>query len=171
MMKTAITEMLSHQINKELFSAYLYLEFNNILQDKGLKGFAHWFMVQAQEERDHALLFYEYLHHNNQKATLNSIEKPETTVSTVMEILEASLAHEEFITASINDIYEVALREKDYRTKEFLDWFVKEQGEEEANVHDLIDNVNLLGEDSQGLYLLDRELAARVYAPPSLVVS
>ena len=88
-----------------------------------------------------------------------------------MEILEASLAHEEFITASINDIYEVALREKDYRTKEFLDWFVKEQGEEEANVHDLIDNVNLLGEDSQGLYLLDRELAARVYAPPSLVVS
>lgn len=163
--------MLSHQINKELFSAYLYLEFNNILQDKGLKGFAHWFMVQAQEERDHAMLFYEYLHHNNQKATLNPIEKPETTVSTVMEILEASLAHEEFITASINDIYEVALREKDYRTKEFLDWFVKEQGEEEANVHDLIDNVNLLGEDSQGLYLLDRELAARVYAPPSLVVS
>ena len=170
-MKTAITEMLSHQINKELFSAYLYLEFNNILQDKGLKGFAHWFMVQAQEERDHALLFYEYLHHNNQKATLNSIEKPETTVSTVMEILEASLAHEEFITASIKDIYEVALREKDYRTKEFLDWYMKEQGEEEANVHDLIDNVNLLGEDSQGLYLLDRELAARVYAPPSLVVS
>ncbi len=170
-MKTVISEMLSQQINKELFSAYLYLEFHKILEDKGLKGFAHWFMIQVQEERDHALLFYEYLHHNNQKATLNAIEKPETTVSTVMEILEASLAHEEFITASINDIYEVALREKDYRTKEFLDWFVKEQGEEEANFHELIDNVNLLGEDSRGLYMLDRELASRVYVAPSLTVS
>lgn len=170
-MKSLITDMLSLQVNKELFSAYLYLEFHNILEDRGLTGFAHWFMIQVQEERDHGMLFYEYLHHNNQKVDLQAIEKPETTVSTVMEILQASLAHEEFITASINDIYEVALREKDYRTKEFLDWFVKEQGEEESNFNLLIDKVRLLGEDNKGIYMLDQELASRVYAPPSLTVS
>lgn len=170
-MKSLISDMLSRQVNKELFSAYLYLEFHNILEDRGLTGFAHWFMIQVQEERDHGMLFYEYLHHNNQKVDLQAIEKPETTVSTVMEILQASLAHEEFITASINDIYEVALREKDYRTKEFLDWFVKEQGEEEANFNLLIDKVKLLGEDNKGIYMLDQELASRVYTPPSLTVS
>ena len=170
-MKRIISDMISRQINKELFSAYLYLEFNNILEDRGLHGFAHWLRIQVQEERDHALLFYDYLHHNNEKAALEAIEKPETTASTVMEILQASLAHEEFITASINDIYEVALREKDYRTKEFLDWFVKEQGEEESNFNNLIDQVNLLGGDTKGMFMLDRELAGRVYAPPSLVVS
>lgn len=170
-MKSLISDMLSRQVNKELFSAYLYLEFHNILEDRGLTGFAHWFMIQVQEERDHGMLFYEYLHHNNQKVDLQAIEKPETTVSTVMEILQASLAHEEFITASINDIYEVALREKDYRTKEFLDWFVKEQGEEESNFNLLIDKVRLLGEDNKGIYMLDQELASRVYAPPSLTVS
>lgn len=170
-MKQVISQMLSQQVNKELYSAYLYLEFNNILTDRGLQGFAHWFMIQVQEERDHAMLFFEYLHHNNEKVALEAIEKPETSASTIMEILKASLAHEEFITASINDIYEVALREKDYRTKEFLDWFVKEQGEEEANVHTLIDKVKLLGEDPKGLYILDQELATRVYAPPSLTIS
>lgn len=170
-MKSIISDMLSRQVNKELFSAYLYLEFHNIMEDRGLTGFAHWFRIQVQEERDHGMLFYDYLHHNNQKVALEAIEKPETTASTVMEILQASLAHEEFITASINDIYEVALREKDYRTKEFLDWFVKEQGEEEANFNLLIDKVRLVGEDNRGIYMLDKELASRVYSPPSLTIS
>ncbi len=170
-MKQTISQMLSKQVNKELYSAYLYLEFNNILADRGLQGFAHWYMIQAQEERDHAMLFYEYLHHNNQKVALEALEQPTTTASSVLEILEAALAHEEYITASINDIYEVALREKDYRTKEFLDWFVKEQGEEEANAHGLIDKVKLLGDDPKNIYLLDQELAARVYTAPSLTVS
>ncbi len=170
-MKATISEMLSKQVNKELYSAYLYLEFQNILNDRGLQGFAHWYMIQAQEERDHAMLFYEYLQHNNQKVALEAVEKPETPANTILEILEAALAHEEYITASINDIYEVALREKDYRTKEFLDWFVKEQGEEEANAQTLIDKVKLLGGDPKNMYLLDQELAARAYTAPDLTVS
>lgn len=170
-MKATISEMLSKQVNKELYSAYLYLEFQNILNDRGLQGFAHWYMIQAQEERDHAMLFYEYLQHNNQKVALEAVEKPETPANTILEILEAALAHEEYITASINDIYEVALREKDYRTKEFLDWFVKEQGEEEANAQTLIDKVKLLGGDPKNMYLLDQELAARTYTAPDLTVS
>ncbi len=169
-MKQTIAQMLSKQVNKELYSAYLYLEFHNILNDRGLQGFAHWYMIQAQEERDHAMLFYNYLHHNNQKVTLEAVEKPETKADTVLQVLEAALAHEQYVTESINDIYEVALREKDYRTKEFLDWFVKEQGEEENNAQGLIDKVKLLGEDPKNMYLLDQELAARVYNAPSLVV-
>ena len=170
-MKANISEILSKQVNKELYSAYLYLEFQNIFNDRGLQGFAHWYMIQTQEERDHAMLFYQYLQHNNQKVVLEAVEKPVTSASSILEILEAALAHEEYITASINDIYELALREKDYRTKEFLDWFVKEQGEEEANAQALIDKVKFLGEDPKNIYLLDQELAARVYTAPSLTVS
>lgn len=170
-MKQKIPQMLNEQINKELFSAYLYLDFVNFFVQKGLMGFAHWYRVQAQEERDHAMLFYDYLHHNNENITLDAIEKPETTQQTSLDVVRAGLAHEEFITASIDDIYAAALAAKDFRTTQFLDWFVKEQGEEEANAHDLIDRVNLLGEDRKGLYIMNGELAARVYAPPSLTIT
>ncbi len=169
-MKQKIPQMLNEQINKELFSAYLYLDFVNFFVQKGLMGFAHWYRVQAQEERDHAMLFYDYLHHNNENITLDAIEKPETTQQTSLDVVRAGLAHEEFITASIDDIYAAALAAKDFRTTQFLDWFVKEQGEEEANANDLVTKVELFGADPKSLYLLDAELGARVYAPPTLVV-
>ena len=170
-MKKTVATLLNQQVNKELYSAYLYLEFNNMLADMGLAGFAHWLRIQVLEERDHAMLFYDYLHHNNQKVELEAIEQPKTEAKTVMQILQASLEHEEFITDSIHNIYEAALKEKDYRTKGFLDWFVKEQGEEENNFHTLIDKVKILGEDTKGLYVLDRELATRVYVAPSLTIT
>lgn len=170
-MKKNIAKLITKQINLELFSAYLYLDFANFLMVEGLPGIAHWLRVQVMEERDHALLFLDYLHHNNEPVELDAIAKPDVPVKGVMDIMKEALKHEEFITASINDIYEAALEAKDYRTKEFLDWFVKEQGEEESNFHGLIDKLNLLGENTQGLYILDQELAARVYAPPSLVIS
>lgn len=169
-MKKNIADLINKQINLELFSAYLYLDFANFLMTRGLPGIAHWLRVQVMEERDHALLFLDYMHHNNEPVKLEAIEQPNIKVNGAMDIMKESLKHEEFITASINDIYEAALEAKDYRTKEFLDWFVKEQGEEEANFHGLIDKLNLLGENTQGLYILDQELAARVYAPPSLVI-
>ncbi|NLB38161.1 MAG: ferritin [Clostridiales bacterium] len=169
-MKQKIPQMLNEQINKELFSAYLYLDFVNFFVQKGLMGFAHWYRVQAQEERDHAMLFYDYLHHNNENIRLDAIEKPETTQQTSLDVVRAGLAHEEFITASIDDIYAAALAAKDFRTTQFLDWFVKEQGEEEANANDLVTKVELFGADPKSLYLLDAELGARVYAPPTLVV-
>ncbi len=170
-MKKNIAKMLNDQVNKELFSAYLYLEFNNWLMDQGFTGFAHWYRIQAMEERDHAMLIYDYLHHNNETVDLQAIEQPNTEAQSVLDILKAGLEHEEYITASIHDIYEVALKEKDYRTKEFLDWFVKEQGEEEANANDLIDRATILGDDRKALYIMNGELATRAYAPPSLTIT
>lgn len=169
-MNKKIADMINAQINKELFSAYLYLDFSNFFAAKGLLGLAHWYRVQVQEERDHALLFYDYLHHNNQKVVLEAVQKPETPYKSPLEVVKAALAHEEFITSSINDIYAEALAAKDYRTAQFLDWFVKEQGEEEANANDLINKLELFGTDPKALYLLDNELAARVYSPPTLVI-
>lgn len=169
-MKQKISEMLNEQINKEFFSAYLYLDFVNYFVQKGLMGVAHWYRIQAMEERDHAMLFYDYLHHNNENITLNAIEKPETPFKTSLEVVKAGLAHEEFITASIDDIYAEALAVRDFRTTQFLDWFVKEQGEEEANANELVTKMELFGTDPKSLYLLDTELSARVYAPPSLVI-
>lgn len=170
-MKKSILDLMNQQINKELFSAYLYLDFSNYLMDRGLAGFANWFRVQAQEELAHAMLFYDYVHHNNEATTLEAIEKPNVKVNSIMDVLQESLKHEEFITASINDIYAEALKEKDFRSTQFLDWFTKEQGEEEANVHELIDKLTMLGEDKQGLYVMNAELLTRVYVAPDLVIS
>lgn len=158
-----VNQMLNQQINKELFSAYLYLEFANILAEKSLLGIARWYRVQAQEEREHAMKIYDYLLENNQKVTLEAIEKPNANASDVMGIFQAGLAHEQFITKSIYDIYTAAMGARDYKAAQFLDWFVKEQAEEEQNAQALIDKMNILGGSASGasLYLLDKELGAR----------
>ena len=169
-MNAKVHELLNQQINKEFYSAYLYLEFSNYFKANGLDGFANWYLVQAQEERDHAMLFYQYLQNENRTVTLEAIAKPETDAKTHMDILKAGLAHEEYVTSLINDIYAAAYEAKDFRTMQFLDWFVKEQGEEETNANDLITKMELFGADARGLYLLNQELAARVYTAPSLVL-
>ncbi|NTV78049.1 MAG: ferritin [Clostridiales bacterium] len=165
-----VCELLNQQINKEFFSAYLYLDFANYFTEIGLDGFANWYKVQAQEERDHALLFTQYMQNNSIKVTFAGIEDPTKTYSSTLEILQSGLDHEIFITNSINVIYDAAYAVKDFRAMQFLDWFVKEQGEEEKNATDLIRKMELFGNDSKGLYMLDQELAARVYNPPSLVL-
>ncbi|MBQ2826465.1 MAG: ferritin [Clostridia bacterium] len=170
MMNEKVRELLNAQINKEFYSAYLYLEFSNYFEDKGLEGFANWYMVQAQEERDHAMLFYTYLQNENQKVTLEVIDKPDKTFSCHLDVLKAGLEHEEYVTSLINDIYAAAYEVKDFRTMQFLDWFVKEQGEEETNANDLITKMELFGSDPKSLYMLNQELAARVYTAPSLVL-
>ncbi|MBR6558069.1 MAG: ferritin [Clostridia bacterium] len=170
MMNEKVRELLNAQINKEFYSAYLYLEFSNYFDDKGLEGFANWYMVQAQEERDHAMLFYTYLQNENQKVTLEAIDKPDKTFSCHLDVLKAGLEHEEYVTSLINDIYAAAYDVKDFRTMQFLDWFVKEQGEEETNANDLITKMELFGSDPKSLYMLNQELATRVYTAPSLVI-
>ena len=170
MMNEKVHELLNQQINKEFYSAYLYLDFSNYFEDVGLDGFANWYKIQAQEERDHAMLFYQYLQNENQKVTLEAIAKPDKTFSSHMDVLKAGLEHEEYVTSLINDIYAVAYNVKDFRTMQFLDWFVKEQGEEETNANDLITKMELFGSDPKSLYMLNQELAARVYTPPSLVL-
>lgn len=169
-MDKTVHKLLNQQINKEFYSAYLYLEFSNYFKSKGLDGFANWYMIQAQEERDHAMLFYTYLQNQNQTVTLESIDKPDPSISCHMDVLKAGLTHEEYVTGLINNIYSAAYDVKDFRTMQFLDWFVKEQGEEETNANDLISKMELFGTDPKSLYMLNQELAARVYTAPSLVL-
>ncbi len=169
-MNARVHELLNQQINKELYSAYLYLDFSNYFKRVGLDGFANWYMIQAQEERDHAMLFYQYLQNENQIVTLEAIDKPDKQFSAHIEVLEAGLEHEKYVTSLINDIYAAAYDVKDFRTMQFLDWFVKEQGEEETNANDMITKMELFGSDPKSLYMLNQELAARVYSAPSLVL-
>ena len=169
-MDKRVHELLYEQINKEFYSAYLYLQFSNYFSARGLDGFANWYMIQAEEERDHAMLFYQYLQNENQKVELLAIDKPEKEINSDMDVLRAGLAHEEYVTSLINDIYSAAREVSDYRAMQFLDWFVKEQGEEETNANDLITKYELYASDARGLYLLNQELAARVYSAPSLVL-
>ena len=169
-MNGKITSLLNEQINKELYSAYLYLDIADYYAEQGLNGFENWFYVQAQEERDHAMLIRTYMINNDEKITLTAIAAPVLKKDSLNMPLDETLAHEKIVTASINNIYAAAYEEKDFRTMQFLDWFVKEQGEEEKNAMDLIRKFELFGSDSKGLYLLDQELGARVYAPPSLVL-
>ncbi len=170
MLDKKVAELLNVQINKEFYSAYLYLHFSNYYEEQGLKGFANWYNVQAQEERDHALLMITYMQNNGAKITFESIEKPQAVLSNNMDPLKAGLEHECYVTSLINTIYEAAYNVKDFRTMQFLDWFVKEQGEEETNAGDLIKKMELFGSDPKSLYMLDQELAGRVYTAPSLVL-
>ncbi len=170
MLNAKVHELLNSQINKEFYSAYLYLEFSNYFKAKGLDGFANWYMIQAQEERDHAILFYQYLQNNNASVTLDAIDKPENGFENIMAVLKAGLAHEIYVTSLINDIYAAAYEVKDFRTMQFLDWFVKEQGEEETNANDLISKMELFGSDPKSLYMLNQELGTRVYTAPTLVL-
>ncbi len=170
MVSAKVHELLNQQINKEFYSAYLYLDFSNYFKARGLDGFANWYLIQAQEERDHAMLFYTYLQNENMSVTLDAIAKPDKVLDSDMTVLKAGLEHEQYVTSLINDIYAAAYDVKDFRTMQFLDWFVKEQGEEETNANDLISKMELFGSDPKGLYMLNQELGARVYSAPSLVL-
>ena len=170
MMNAKVHELLNRQINKEFYSAYLYLDFSNYFKANGLDGFANWYMIQAQEERDHAMLFYQYLQNENQTVTLDAIAKPDKAFTSHLDVLRAGLEHEEYVTSLIHAIYDAAHEARDYRAMQFLDWFVKEQGEEETNANDLITKMELFGSDPKSLYMLNQELAARVYNAPSLVL-
>ena len=169
-MNEQIAKLLNEQINKELYSAYLYLDIANFYDELDLDGYANYYMIQAQEERDHAHLFMKYMQINNLKVTLEAIGKPDKVFSTMLDPLEVAAEHERYVTALINNIYHEAHQAKDYRTMKFLDWFVNEQMEEEENADSMISRYKLFGQDPKGLYLLDQEYAARVYAAPSLVL-
>lgn len=167
-MDTKVARLLNEQINKEFYSAYLYLDIANFYNAKGLDGFSNWYEIQAKEEQDHAMLMYQYLHNNSEPVTLDAIAKPDKTFVTLMDPLKAALEHEKYVTSLINTIYAAAQDVNDYRTVQFLDWFVKEQGEEEKNSSDLITKMELFGDDARSLYMLNSELNGRTYSEPSL---
>ena len=170
MLDAKVAELLNTQINKEFYSAYLYLDFANYYTEEGLDGFANWYNIQAQEERDHAMLILKYLQNNGCKVTWEAIDKPDKRYHSFADPLHAGYEHEKYVTSLIHNIYDAANQVKDFRTMQFLDWFVKEQGEEEKNAADLITKMELFGSDAKGLYMLNSELAARVYTAPSLVL-
>ena len=170
MLDSNVSALLNEQVNKELYSAYLYLDFANYYVQAGLDGFANWYQIQAQEERDHAMLFVKYLQNNGENVVFEAIAKPDKILDSHMAPLKAGLEHEQYVTSLIHTIYDAAYEKKDFRTMQFLDWFVKEQGEEETNADNLIKKMELFGTDSKGLYMLDSELGARVYSAPSLTL-
>lgn len=170
MLDKNVSKLINEQINKELYSAYLYLDFSIYYESQGLDGFANWYMIQAQEERDHAMLMLKYLQNNGEEVTLEAVGKPDKEYSGLMDPLKFGFEHEQYVTSLINDIYGAAYAVKDFRTMQFLDWFVKEQLEEEKSADDMIKKMELFGNDSKGLYSLDAEYAARVYTAPSLTL-
>ena len=169
-MNEKIATLLNQQINKEFYSAYLYLDMSNYYDEQDLDGYANYYMVQAQEERDHALLFMKYMQNNGLKVTLDAIDKPDKVFENLLDPLVIAAQHERYVTELINTIYREAHEAKDFRTMKFLDWFLDEQMEEEDSADTMVNRYKLFGQDPKGLYLLDQEYATRVYTAPSLVL-
>lgn len=169
-MNEKIAALINDQINMEWYSAYFYLSIHNYYVDQELNGFGNWFYVQTQEERDHAMLFIKYLQNNNEKIRLSDVKAPHMPFDDFRAPAAATYEHERKVTASINNIYATAYDLKDFRTMQLLDWFVKEQNEEEKNTESILKKYDLFGGDSKGLYMLDNELGTRVYTAPTLVL-
>jgi ferritin len=156
---------LNKQINKEIYSAYLYMSMSAYSQFIGLKGFANWFMVQYNEEMEHAMKIYNYINDQGEQVKLMAIDEPPAEFESPMDMFEKTLDHEKFITKSINELVDLATEEKDHATGIFLQWFVTEQIEEEGNDNDIINQLKLIGDNGNGLIMLDRELGGRVFTP------
>jgi len=170
MLDKKIVDLINLQINKEFYSSFFYMDMANYYTDQSLNGFANWFNIQTQEEYAHAMLFVQYLQLNGEKVALETIAKPSVEFKDHKHPLVAAYDHELMVTRSINDIYAVAFDQKDFKTMQFLDWFVKEQAEEEQNVDEMIKRYDLFGTDARGLYMLDQELGQRSFTPPTLTL-
>jgi ferritin len=166
MLSEKMVNALNEQINKEIYSAYLYMSMSAYSTFIGLKGFANWFMVQYQEEMTHAMKIYDYVNDQGAQVKLMAISQPLTEFESPLDIFEKTLDHEKFVTKSINGLVDLAIEEKDHATNIFLQWFVTEQIEEEGNDNDIIAKLKLVGSEGNGLFMLDKELAQRVFTPP-----
>lgn len=161
MLNEKIKNLLNEQVNKEMYSAYLYLDFSGFFASKCLGGFAAWYKKQAEEEMEHAFKIYDYIHANGEAVELLTINKPNVVLSDEMQVLKEGLKHEQYVTSLIHNIYKVAMEENDYRTMQFMEWFIKEQCEEEENAEELIGKFEKFGKDAASLYELNKELAKR----------
>ena len=156
----------NEQINEELYSAYLYLSMVAYFESTNLPGFANWMRVQTQEEIVHAMKFYDYINQRNGRVALTALADPQIEWNSPMDAFEAAYKHEVHITAKINELVNLAIEEKDHAANMFLQWFVNEQVEEEKNPLDIIQKLKMIKDSSESLYMLDKELAARVFTPP-----
>lgn len=166
MISKNMENMLNEQINKELFSANLYLSICSYFQDQDLDGFANFFRIQSKEELFHASKQFDYVHDVGGKVTIKAVDAPETEFNSTIHAFEVTLAHERKVTASINELVKQALAESDFATHNFLQWFIAEQVEEEALVNNLLSKLRMIGDNSSALYLLNAELAQRTFVEP-----
>ncbi len=167
MISEKMTAALNKQINAEMYAGYLYLAISSYCSYTGLKGASKWFFVQTQEESTHALRIYNYVNRLGEHAKLASIKEPPTDFDSLQAMFEAALQHEQKVTGMINDLVNLAIEEKDHATEIFLQWFVNEQVEEEESVNDVLAQLKLAGEDKSGLFMIDKELGARVFNMPA----
>ncbi len=156
-----IEKELNNQLNRELFSSYLYTAMGAYFVSRDMTGFAHWMHVQAHEEMSHAQKIYNYINERGARVILEQIEKPQSDWEGVLDVFQNTLKHEEYVTSSINDIVNTALEEKDHATHIFLQWFVTEQVEEEASVSEIINKLKLMKDAPGAIFMLDRELGQR----------
>lgn len=167
MLSKKMAQALNEQINKEMYSAYLYMSMSACSNTMGLKGFANWFMVQYHEEMFHAMKLFEYVQRQGEEVKLEAVKAPPKDFASQLDMFTQTLAHEQFITKSINELMELAVEKKDHATQIFLEWYVTEQVEEEENDNDIIAQLKLIGDNPHALLMLDRELAARVTTIPT----
>lgn len=168
MISTKISEALNTHLNLELYSAHLYLSMSSYAGFIGLKGTANWFMVQYQEEMVHFMKFYCYINSQGEHVRLGPHQAVPAEFSSFIDLFEKTLVHEQSITRCINELTDLALEEKDHATRIFLQWFITEQVEEEENDREIIAKLKLIGDNGQGLLMLDNELATRVFVPPTV---
>jgi ferritin len=164
-----IPSAINDQIKEELYSGYLYMAMSAYAASKGLKGLQNWMHIQALEERDHALGFHNFLLDCGGKIVLQELKAPPSEFGGPLQMFQEALKHEQFITGKINELHELAAEKKDYAFQSFLKWYIDEQVEEEATASEMIDRVKLAGETGTGMFVLDKELAARTYTPSSIL--
>ncbi len=161
MINKSMQDAINDQINKELYSSYLYLSMAAYLEDRNLSGFAHWMRVQETEEREHAMKLYDFIVERGGRVMLKAIEAPKTEWKSTLELAEEVAAHEAVVTASIHALYELALKEKDYSAQIMLQWFITEQVEEERNAAEIVSNLKLIEDRGTAILMLDHRLAKR----------
>ena len=167
MLSKKLSKAINDQINAELWSAYLYLAMSMDCEAKGYKGIANWFFVQFQEEQDHARIFMNYLNSRDAKVELLPIAPVQTEWQSVLDMFKDTLSHEKKVTSMINEIASIAEQDRDYASINRITWFIDEQVEEEESAREMIAAFEAVEGNKYGMYMLDKELAARVYAAPS----
>ena len=163
----AVEDAMNEQIKNELFSAYQYLSMAAYCESENLPGFAQWMRAQSLEETQHAVKFYDFILDRSGRVVLHGIDGPVVEFGSPLEVFERALEHEKKVTAMINDLYGLAARENDYASQTFLQWFVTEQVEEEKNAEDVVETLKMIGDKSEALFLLDRELGQRRTGQPA----
>ncbi len=167
MISDQMQSAINDQINKELYSEYLYLAMAAYFDGLGLKGFSNWMRVQCKEEHTHAMMMFTYVNETGGRVVLQPLEGPPTEFSSPLAVFEHTLEHERYVTSRINNLVDLAMEERDHASNAFLQWFITEQVEEEAAAKELSDTLRLVGDNSHALLMLDRELAARVFVLPA----